>query len=83
MPPACAPRPVPPAMLAGRLNMPSPTTDLTSTTVAILGPLVRKGCRGFLEDGLPGLTDTWLINDRCCPLRIGLWDPFQMGFFGL
>ena len=32
---------------------------------------------------IPGLG--YVVNkhgDRCCPLRIRLWDPFQMAFFG-
>ena len=34
----------------------------------------------YLEDGLPGLGYVVVNNhgDRCCPLRIGLWDPLQM-----
>ena len=38
----------------------------------------------YLEDGLPGRTDMWLITMvRFRPLRMGLWDPFQMAFLWL
>ena len=37
----------------------------------------------YLEDGLPGRTDTWwIIMVSFCPLRIGMF-PFQMAFLWL
>ena len=38
----------------------------------------------YLEDLAPGLGGQWLITmvSTVNPLRIGLWDPFQMAFYG-
>ena len=41
-------------------------------------------CIPCLEDWLSQLVYKWLVTMvSCCPLRIGLWDPFQMAFLWL